>query len=74
MALDVPAILQAKGPELIIAQMSSKVTKKLVTVLACALAHKLTIKVCVFVHAGTVDAPQRFPNYIFLLFLYAECI
>ena len=50
-ALDIPAILQAQGAELVIAERAREVALELVAVLSSAGAHELTVEVGVLVHA-----------------------
>ena len=50
-ALNIPAVLQAQGSELVIAERARKVALELVAVLCGARAHELTVEVVVLVHA-----------------------
>ena len=52
MALDIPAVLQAQGAEIVIVERSVLVTLQLVAVLRGALGDESAIKFGVLVHSG----------------------
>jgi hypothetical protein len=52
MALDVPAVLQTQGFELLVAELSGQMTLQLVAELGSALANEVAIELVVSIHLG----------------------
>ena len=53
-ALDVPAVLQAQRPEVVVGQLAGEVALELVAELRGALVHELAVEFVVAVHAEAV--------------------
>ena len=63
MALDVPAVLQAQGPEVVVGKLPGEVALQLVAELGGALVNELAVEFCVAVHAwGGLLGGSRAPS------------